>query len=66
MKERLPNKNSNRPTKRGIFNVSDTSSNNGELMQNNLTATSSGVSETNKTNDKVSFDNTKPVKWSFT
>ena len=42
------NKNPNRPKGRGIFNVSDTPSDNGELMQNNPTTASSGVSETNK------------------
>jgi len=42
------NKNPNRPKGRGIFNVSDTQSDNGELMQNNPTAASSGVSETNE------------------
>ena len=42
------NKNPNRPKGRGIFNVSDTSSDNGELIQNNPTTASSGVSETNE------------------
>ena len=49
--KKLPeeNKNHNRPKGRGIFNVSDNPSDNGELMQNNPATASSGVSETNKT-----------------
>ncbi len=46
--EAKKNKNSSRPKGRGIFNVSDTPSDDGELIQNNPTTASGGVSETNE------------------